>query len=68
MLKRKVEPVIEVERGVGRPKKVGEHKKLNVLLPAYLIKALKRKALEEEITITDLVAKLLENNIEEEYK
>lgn len=53
---------------VGRPKKEGEYKRFNMELPADLLKALKRKALEEDRTATDIIVKLLIENIENKYK
>lgn len=53
---------------VGRPKKEGEYKRFNMELPADLLKALKRKALEEDTTATDIIVKLLIDNIENKYK
>lgn len=52
----------------GRPKREGEYKRFNAELPADLLKALKRKALEEDKTATEIVIKLLADNIEEKYK
>ena len=53
---------------VGRPKKNGEYKRFNMELPVDLLKALKRKALEEDTTATDIIVKLLHENIEDKYK
>lgn len=53
---------------VGRPKKEGEYKRFNMELPADLLKALKRKALEEDTTATDIIVKLLIENIEDKYR
>lgn len=53
---------------VGRPKKEGEYKRFNMELPADLLKALKRKALEEDTTATDIIVKLLIENIENKYR
>ena len=53
---------------VGRPKKSGEYKRFNMEIPADLLKALKRKALEEDTTATEIIVKLLTDNIENEYR
>ena len=52
----------------GRLKRKGEYKRFNAELPADLLKALKRKALEEDKTSTEIIIKLLIDNIEEKYK
>lgn len=63
-------PIVETvaTATVGRPKREGNFKRLNAELPADLLKALKRKALEEDITITDYLIKLLKDNIESKYR
>ena len=53
---------------VGRPKKTGEYKRFNMELPVDLLKALKRKALEEDTTATEIIVKLLSDNIENKYR
>ncbi|NFN46902.1 hypothetical protein [Clostridium botulinum] len=53
---------------VGRPKKEGEYKRFNMELPADLLKALKRKALEEDTTATEIIIKYLVANIEDKYR
>jgi hypothetical protein len=53
---------------VGRPKKSGEYKRFNMEIPADLLKALKRKALEEDTTATEIIVKLLTDNIENKYR
>ena len=48
------------ETRTGRPKSFAESDRLNLLLPAYMVEAIKIRALKEKKTPGQLVAELLE--------
>lgn len=58
---------MDAVRGPGRPKSMDNLEKHTYALPKYLVKALKRKAVEEDKTVVETLKKILKNGIEDKY-
>jgi len=55
------------KKPIGRPQLDEEVIKKTYAIPTYLDKALRRKAIEEDKTVTDIIKEILQANIEEIY-